>query len=579
MKIFISTISLLILFAAFILFYSFHYPGEIFFLHLLVQGLLTLTVVSIILLIRHFIVNQKAAFICANTAGLLFWLFLCFFYPVIIGSNYFWGNTITFDILKNYLVSFDSVLSILPVDKWILKGVLFLYLIIVVAIYYLIRIRNSFFQTRHTPILGKFRKKNFLLILLLLASAVFFLRNDFMALKRTLHFKQEPLLYFTLGPMWETHSDELLVSSHKRSTEDDKCIDAIKNKQDKNKIVIILLLDALRNDHLPMYGYERNTTPFLTKLYEEGSLMRIKNSFSTSTNTVGGISGLFYSKDWKVFNYSQLNLMQYFKLSGYSTYAFLTGYHSGWYGLSAMYRANCDNFYESTSAYNVATDDDLVTLKKIEATKLTTGSFAFIHLLSTHMIGKKNEQFRRFLPDKIGLSANKKEALINNYDNGIVQGDYVIEKIFSKLRTEGLLDKATIFIVGDHGDLLGDDNLYGHAGGLHEKLLEVPILIYDQDLSWYKESAIASLKDIAPTLSDRIFGEIPFCWQGSSLHKKSPSFYSTIVSSATAKSEMSNGLLLYRNDTVRLTIYNEKGELQKESIKTDSISWKKIDSH
>lgn len=576
MKLFLFAISFLILFATSTLFHSFNYPVEITLFHLLVQGLLTLFVISLIIGIKYLLKNEKNALIVVNVIGLLFWLFLCLFYPILLGSNYFWGNTITFDILKNYLVSFNSILTILPVEKWILVSSLIIYLVTIFFTFYIIRIRSAFFQKSETLFIQRFPKKYSLPVIILLLLTAFFFRGNIMGLKRTMHFKQEPLLYFALGPMWETHTDELLLSSHKKSEEDNKCIEVIKSKPARDKTVIIILLDALRSDHLPMYGYKRNTSPFLQKLYKEGQLIRVKNSFSTSTNTIGGISGLFYSKDWQSFNYFQLNLMQYFKISGYSTYAFLTGYHSGWYGLSAMYRAHCDNFYESTAAYNAATDDDLVTLKKIESTDLTTGSFIFIHLLSTHMVGKRNEQFRTFLPDKIGFSANQKEALINNYDNGIIQGDYIVEKIFAKLQKAELLNKATIFIVGDHGDLIGDDNLYGHNGGLHEKLLEVPILIYDKDLSWYKESTIASLKDVAPTLSDRIFGEIPFCWEGQSLHKKASSFYSTNVSSATAKSDLSNGILQFKNDTLRLNIYTKKGKLQRESIKIDSLNWKTI---
>ncbi|MFC0771679.1 sulfatase-like hydrolase/transferase [Terrimonas alba] len=391
-----------------------------------------------------------------------------------------------------------------------------------------------------------------------------------------MHFNQEPLLYFALGPMWETYSDQLLTSTHKNSGADLQCINSIIKNSAKDKIAIIILLDALRSDHLPMYGYNRNTTPFLDSLYKKKQLIKIKNSFSTSTNTIGGISGLFYSKAWDDFNYSQLNMMQYFQLSGYSTSAFLTGYHSGWYGLSAMYRGNCDNFYESTSAYHTAIDDDLVTLRKIESTPLKPGSFIFIHLLSTHPVGKRDPEFRIYKPDKIGLNTNNKEVLINNYDNGILQGDYVIRQVFKKLQKENLLDKVTLFIVGDHGDLIGEDGLYGHSTGLHEKLLEVPILIYDKDTAWYKENRIASLIDIAPTLSDKFFGHSPLCWQGKSLHTQFDIPFSTKVSASTIKTNLANGSIYFTSDSLKLEIFDKTGELQKVALKVDSINWETI---
>ncbi len=41
--------------------------------------------------------------------------------------------------------------------------------------------------------------------------------------------------------------------------------------------VIVILIDTLRADHLPCYGYERNTAPNICALAEEGFLF--KNMF------------------------------------------------------------------------------------------------------------------------------------------------------------------------------------------------------------------------------------------------------------------------------------------------------------
>lgn len=561
--------------AAVILCVSFNYSVQLGLYHILSLTVLLALASTLILLIKYSFRNHTVSYFISNGIAGGLWVFLCFFYTAVLGSNHFWGNTITFEILKNYLTSFDSILSILPVEKWLLVSILVLYFLIILAAFYFIRLRKTYFPGNNTKP-GYFSLKKAGVAALLLLGTVLLCRKPIMNLKRTMHFKQEPLLYFVFGPMWDIHSDQLLTTTHVNSEQDLKCISSIRPAPEKDKIAIIILLDALRSDHLPMYGYSRNTTPFLDSLYKSENLFKINNSFSNSTNTIGGISGLFYSKDWNDFNFSQLNMMQYFQLSGYTTSAFLTGYHSGWYGLSAMYRNYCDNFYESTSAYHTATDDDLVTLKKIESAPFKPGSFIFIHLLSTHPVGKRDKAFRLYYPDKMGLTTNMKEALVNNYDNGILQGDYVISKIFQKLKKENILDKTTLFIVGDHGDLLGEEGEYGHAGGLHEKLLEVPILIYDRDPQWYKETRIASLMDIAPTLTDRIFNQSPTCWQGRSLHNQLQLPSSTKVSASTVKTDHLNGMISFTNDTLDLKIFDKNGELQRTALKVDSVTWKTI---
>ena len=138
------------------------------------------------------------------------------------------------------------------------------------------------------------------------------------------------------------------------------------------------------------------------------------------------------------------------------------------------------------------------------------------------------------------------------------------------------LIKQPFFIVGDHGDLLGEEGQYGHSGGLHEKLLEVPILIYDPDPHWYKETRIGSLMDIAPTLADRIFNQSASCWQGKSLHNQFPLPLSTKVSASTVKTDHLNGTILFSNDTLKLDIFDKSGQLQRSALKVDSVNWKTI---
>lgn len=40
--------------------------------------------------------------------------------------------------------------------------------------------------------------------------------------------------------------------------------------RDSRPDLVVLLLDTLRPDHLPVYGYERDTAPFLSELAEAG---------------------------------------------------------------------------------------------------------------------------------------------------------------------------------------------------------------------------------------------------------------------------------------------------------------------
>lgn len=573
MKRYTFAIFLLSIICAILLHYHFGYSIHLSIHHLVIITVVHFCVLMILYWLRDLGSSKPVALRWINAGAFLYWIMLCLFYSLVLGSNYFWGNTITFDILRQYLGNISAVLSILPVEEWLLISGFSLFLLVLTVLFLFIRIRKpgnaSWGNTRLAVFLKKWKWGIAVTVLVVALLG----KNMIMEWKRTLHFEQEPLTYFALGPMWEIHTDRLLMEQKPRTPADDACIEQVTLKEKNDKLVVIILVDALRSDHLPMYGYERNTSPFLDSLYRTGTLQALPYSFSGSSNTIGGVSSLFFSRDWNSLNLSQLNLMQYFKKSGYSTYAFLTGYHSGWYGLSAMYRTSCDYFYESTSAYNHAVDDDLVTLKKIESTRLQPNSFVYIHLLSTHEIGKRDGRFRVFMPDKISLNTSQRTPIINNYDNGILQADFVCRQIFEKLQRDNLLQKTTLFIVSDHGNLMGEDNQYGHAGGLHEKLLEVPILMYNPDSSWRFTRKAGSLKDLAPSITEKIFGDRPSCWSGQSLFTDIGPLYQTTASAATVKTDLYNATISEQDDSLRLNIYSSSGVLQSTREKKGSGPW------
>jgi len=271
MKSFLTTSFVLGCVAAFILCYSFKYPFQLGLYHIISLSILLLSVTALIMFCKYLIRNHNLSFFLSNGIAAGLWVFLCLFYPIVLGSNHFWGNTITFEILKNYLTSLDAFLSILPINKGLMISVLVLYFLISLGSFYFIRIKREYFETGDRNF-GPLSKRKVLIMVLLFFSFIWLIKGPILSLKRTIHFSQEPLVYFALGPMWDTHSDELLGGPNIHSEKDRECIEAVNKTSEKDKLAIIILLDALRSDHLPMYGYRRNTAPFMDSLYRAGNL-------------------------------------------------------------------------------------------------------------------------------------------------------------------------------------------------------------------------------------------------------------------------------------------------------------------
>lgn len=132
--------------------------------------------------------------------------------------------------------------------------------------------------------------------------------------------------------------------------------------------------------------------------------------------------------------------------------------------------------------------------------------------------------------EKNGLEIDAREGIISNkalkraraaYYALITHIDHQIGRYFEALRESGELENSIILFVSDHGDMLGDHNLFRKAVPYEGSTL-VPLILYDPGniLKCNKGSTveqIAELRDIMPTLLDLSGNEVPQELEGKSL--------------------------------------------------------------
>lgn len=577
MKKFFITTSLISLAGSFLLHYLFNYKISTVLYHLSVIAIIHFFVFFINLVLSS-IRKPVLGKTLLNIFNFLFLFLLIVFYLAILGSNALWGKTITLNILSDYVLNINDLISVLPVEGWIFYTGFVILLLIIILVFAFVRPGYKSLSSKFSNTLS-FKKNPYRIITIfcLFVLVVFLFRKPIMKYKTVMHFAEEPVLEFVFGPMWYPSSLEDIYSEkrQKNSLNERECINSVASKETSEKphSTVVVLVDALRNDHLPMYGYSRMTTPFLDSLSKAGQLLTVKHAFSTSSGTLIGVAGLFSSKNWEDFAYTGLSLMKFMNKTNHKTYAFLTGHHRTWYGLTAIYKNDCNFFYESATSYAQIDLNDLTTLSEIQKISIDKNSFIYIHLLSTHELGKKNDQFRKFLPDKIGIGTNKETALINNYDNGILQMDYFMQQLFGKFKKDGLLENSTIYILADHGHMFGEYGQWNHAGSINPLVISIPLLIYDSKLSWYKNTEAATLKDVAPTIAERLGYPIPACWDGHSLGKPSEDF--SIKINIENKCELPEATLTAKSGNFTLDMFSEEKKLKRRALLSkDSLDWK-----
>lgn len=133
--------------------------------------------------------------------------------------------------------------------------------------------------------------------------------------------------------------------------------------------------------------------------------------------------------------------------------------------------------------------------------------YLFINLMDTHYpYASPNEFLKKFNikeddfkiikefysdpPNKIlklnlGLKRFKKieKEILNKFYNASVNFfDYIIKKLLELLERLEIIDDTILILISDHGELLGDKNLWTHHFSVYDELLKVPVIIYNTNL-------------------------------------------------------------------------------------------------
>ncbi|MGQ0614815.1 MAG: sulfatase-like hydrolase/transferase [Planctomycetaceae bacterium] len=261
-------------------------------------------------------------------------------------------------------------------------------------------------------------------------------------------------------------------------------------------LLVLLLLDAVRPDHLACYGYARPTSAHLDRLAAQS--VRFTNAYSNATATTAGVrmlmSGRYASRymlaaDHPPFFVRELSALGYDRFvmtvtgsdrNGVSRESFLRSWPSDGVALDGLVTPNRDRHKGDGEKVEAV----LVRLAELRAARGgLRGVFAFVHLTGAHSPW--------FNEDPVAQFGDRLEDL---YDGEIAKVDRAVGRLL-----EGLGEAAIVIATADHGTGLRE---HGRYGGFqpYEEQARVPLLIRVPGLPpRVVEDRTASI-DIAPTL-------------------------------------------------------------------------------
>jgi arylsulfatase A-like enzyme len=258
--------------------------------------------------------------------------------------------------------------------------------------------------------------------------------------------------------------------------------------------LLLVLEDTLRADHLSCYGHDRATTPVKDRFAQDGVLFEQAFSQATMTrpSTLSLMTSLYPSATgvWshmQALDESYLTLAEIMRSQGFVTASFVQNSNAGpAAGLQQGFDRLFDRKYEGSEAMYI---DGLNGWLEENAER---NFFLYAHVINPHGPYEPPDPFdewyerhgpgetilemdSRFDPEDIGTPTAEGRRLL--YDGEIRENDHWFERLLERLEESGVRDDTLIVFVSDHGEYLGERDLWAHFPPGYIQVLHVPLIM------------------------------------------------------------------------------------------------------
>ncbi|MDD5573557.1 MAG: sulfatase [Candidatus Omnitrophica bacterium] len=303
--------------------------------------------------------------------------------------------------------------------------------------------------------------------------------------------------------------------------------------------VLVVMVNALRADHLGCYGYGRETSPHLDRLAREGVVFEraVAASHWTLPNLVTVFTSQYVcahqvdSRRLKL-KPDEKTMAEFFKAQGYATAAFACGLDTlGVYGLDRGFDVYRIFEYEDRPAGSFA--DILPEAVRWMAARRRGRFFLFLHTYDMHppyrvSLGDFFDPSYEgvFRDAELGYETLKKikglalsyggrqvfldrgdlDHIRARYDGALRSFDASLGVLIGELKRLGLYETTIIVVLGDHGEELGERGTFDRFGNqnLYQEVIHIPLVLRGPGIpsDGRRIASLAAQADVAPTLLD-----------------------------------------------------------------------------
>ena len=287
-------------------------------------------------------------------------------------------------------------------------------------------------------------------------------------------------------------------------------------QEGQKKVMVLVVGETARADRFSLNQYERNTNPKLS----QRDLLNFQNATSCGTSTATSLPCIFSYLNRQQYNHkvgkNSSNLLDFYKAAGFDVQ---------WRDNNTGCKGLCDrvDFLDLTDVSGDPLCEsgecfDEILLKGLRQQIVTNenNQLIVLHQKGSHGPAyylRYPRSFEVFTPtcQQAQLQKCSKQALSNSYDNTILYTDFVLDSTIALLETLPADTDVSMLYVSDHGESLGENNLYLHGTPYviaPEAQTHVPFLFWSSadTKPWQQANALCmKQKQAVPLSHDHVF--------------------------------------------------------------------------
>ncbi|MGE5244909.1 MAG: sulfatase-like hydrolase/transferase [Betaproteobacteria bacterium] len=284
-----------------------------------------------------------------------------------------------------------------------------------------------------------------------------------------------------------------------------------------NGPIVLISIDTLRADHLPVYGYTKVRTPAIDALARDGVVF--DHAYSHAPQTLPAHTALLSGRlpfDTGVRDNLGFTVPPKVRLlpqmlhdRGYATggvvSAFVLRHETG---ISRGFDFFDDKMPPSSPEVTIGEiqrdGGESEAIAERWLTRIgTSRAFLFLHLYEPHKPYTPPARYAQYAP----------------YDGEIAYADEIVGRLMKYLKTHQLYDQSTIVLLADHGEGLGDHGEQEHGLFVYDETIHVPLIVKmpGGEHGGRRIPDVVSQVDIVPTILDLVKAPIPDNLRGRSL--------------------------------------------------------------